>query len=46
MPYEAGTAGVTAALLQPPNGKTFLAGVVAEWLNAAVLKTAERVTVP
>jgi hypothetical protein len=37
----------TTGLSNVQQGKNFqLKGVVAEWLNAAVLKTAERETVP
>jgi hypothetical protein len=38
--------GIRLGLLAQQNYKTFPPGVVAEWLNAAVLKTAERETVP
>jgi hypothetical protein len=38
--------GFMPGLLAQQNYKTFPPGVVAEWLNAAVLKTAERETVP
>jgi hypothetical protein len=41
-----GAVGFMPGLLAQQNYKTFPPGVVAEWLNAAVLKTAERETVP
>jgi hypothetical protein len=46
MDSAAGSDGAGRDLHKVQGQKSFPAGVVAEWLNAAVLKTAERETVP